>query len=239
MNRTLKRFGTVLLCLALTACQQDLLKGLSQEQANEVLATLQRYNISGKKQDAGKTGYTVQVEGSDFPAAVDLLKTYNLPSKKRVEIADFFPADSLVSSPVAEKARLYSAIEQRLEQSLKAFGNVVTARVHISYALDGKDNVPLHVSVLVGYQQKVDTQLFVGEVKRFLKNGLDGVEYENISVVLNQVAPAQYNAAPEQQVLWPWVAGGVMLLLAVLAALGAWLFLRRSSVPRSPDGKVG
>jgi type III secretion system YscJ/HrcJ family lipoprotein len=237
-----QRIGAALLCLILTACQQDLLKGLDQGQANEVLATLQRYNIAAKKQDAGKTGYSVQVDPADFPAAVDLLKTYNLPSKKRVEIADFFPSDSLVSSPVAEKARLYSAIEQRLEQSLKTFGNVVTARVHISYALDGKDNAPLHVSVLVAYQQKVDAQLFVGEIKRFLKNGLDGVEYENISVVLNQVAPAQYAQQASQQVrVWPWILGGVLMLFAAGSALGGWFWLRRKreAVPLAESGSEG
>lgn len=228
MKTHIQRVCGVLLCLVLTACQQDLLKGLDQGQANEVLATLQRYNIAAKKQDAGKTGYTVQVDPADFPAAVDLLKTYNLPSKKRVEIADFFPADSLVSSPVAEKARLYSAIEQRMAQSLKTFDNVISAEVHISYALDGKENTPVHVSVLIGYQKQMDAQLFVGEVKRFMKNGLDGVEYENISVVLTQVAPAQYVVATSQRApIWPWVAGGMALLLAAIAGGLAWVWRKR------------
>jgi len=233
MKTHVQRVGGLLLCLVLTACQQDLLKGLDQGQANEVLATLQRYNIAAKKQDAGKAGYTVQVDPADFPAAVDLLKTYNLPSKKRVEIADFFPADSLVSSPVAEKARLYSAIEQRLAQSLKSFDNVVSAEVHISYALDGKADTPVHVSVLIGYQKQMDAQLFVGEVKRFLKNGLDGVAYENISVVLTQVAPAQYVVQADQRApVWPWVVGGMVLLLGGLAAALVWVWRRRQ--PRTP-----
>ncbi|MGQ7116183.1 hypothetical protein ACUOFC_66885, partial [Escherichia sp. TWPC-MK] len=50
---------------------------------------------------------------------VDWLKIYNLPGKPDIQISQMFPADALVSSPRAEKARLYSAIEQRLEQSLK------------------------------------------------------------------------------------------------------------------------
>jgi len=214
--------GMLALCALLSACQQDLLKGLDETQANQVLATLQRYNIGGEKLDGGKSGFSVRVDPADFAAAVDLLKTYDLPPRKRVQVADFFPADALVSSPVAEKARLYSAIEQRLEQSLAAFDNVASARVQISYALDDKPT-PLHIAALVSYQKPVDTQLFVGEIKRFLKNGLDGVEYDNISVVLSQAQPAQY-AAPTRAGAWPWLAaaGGALLLGIGAALYGLW-----------------
>jgi type III secretion protein J len=226
--------GLLALCALLSACQQDLLKGLEQSQANEVLATLQRYNIAASKLDGGKSGYSVQVDADDFAAAVDLLKTYDLPSAPRVQIAQFFPADALVSSPIAEKARLYSAIEQRLEQSLLAFDNVVTARVHISYALDGKDDAPLHVAVLVSYQKQVDSQLFVSEIKRFLKNGLEGIEYDNISVVLNQARPTQY-AAPGKN---PSQSRGALALAAagLLALLGGGLmFWWRRRAARALD----
>ena len=119
------RVVTLLCCLLLAACEQELLKGLDQRQANEVLAVLQQSNIPAKKQDMGKTGYTIQVDQTDFARAVELLKTHELPSKPRVEISEMFPADSLATSPRAEKARLYSAIEQRLEQSLLVLPSVV------------------------------------------------------------------------------------------------------------------
>ncbi len=104
----------MLLCVALVGCRQpDLLEGLDQQQANEVVAVLQRNNIGVTKQDNGKSGYSVKVARVDFPAAVDLLNLYSLPSRPRLEVAELFPADSLVASPRAEKARLYSALEQR------------------------------------------------------------------------------------------------------------------------------
>lgn len=106
--------------MTLAGCKdKDLLKGLDQEQANEVIAVLQMHNIEANKIDSGKLGYSITVAEPDFTAAVYWIKTYQLPPRPRVEIAQMFPADSLVSSPRAEKARLYSAIEQRLEQSLQ------------------------------------------------------------------------------------------------------------------------
>lgn len=68
------------LILLLVACkQQDLLKDLDQQQANEVSALLKRNNIEAKKIDNAKSGYSITVAPIDFVAAVDLIKMYNLP----------------------------------------------------------------------------------------------------------------------------------------------------------------
>lgn len=144
----------LLLGLALAGCRQpSLLEGLDQQQANEVLSVLQRNNIAAVKVDAGKAGYAVKIDQSDFSAAVDLLNLYSLPSRPRLQVAEMFPADSLVASPRAEKARLYSALEQRIEQSLAVLEGVVSARVHVSYDLDagegGRKSPPIHLSAVV------------------------------------------------------------------------------------------
>lgn len=218
---------SLLVCLSLCGCQQELLKGLDQAQANEVLAALQRYNIPAQKLDGGKAGYTVRVEAGDFPAAVDLLKTFGLPGRKEVEIADFFPSDSLVTSPVAERARLYSAQEQRLEQSLRTLDAVVSARVHLSYPIDDDNRAPVRVSALVGYQNETDSPMLVAEIKRFLQNAVEGVDPDNISVVLTRVSPQQYGAAAGEAAgagRWLWGSGA---LLVMLAGTGAGLWWRR------------
>nr|AFH88787.1 putative type III secretion system protein PrgK [Candidatus Sodalis melophagi] len=165
--------GAMLIAM-LSACKDEaLLKSLDQVQANEVIATLQRNNIAAEKRDHGKSGYSITISKVDLPAAVDLLKTYQLPSPPRMEIARMFPGDSLVSSPRAEKARLYSAIEQRLEQSLQVLEGVVNARVHVSYDIDAGENGrtprPVHPSALVSYEPESDPSLLIGDVKRFLK----------------------------------------------------------------------
>ncbi|KVN41158.1 EscJ/YscJ/HrcJ family type III secretion inner membrane ring protein [Burkholderia ubonensis] len=222
--------GAVLLCvLVLSACrQQDLLKGLDQRQANEVVAVLQQNNIEARKIDGGKAGFSIVVAPGDFAAAVDWLKVYGLPSRARVEIAQMFPADSLVASPRAEKARLYSAIEQRLEQSLKLLEGVMSAAVHVSYDLDagegGKSRRPVHLSALVVYDRDVEPTLMIGEVKRFLKNSFQEVEYDNISVVLSRRNPIQHATPIRHQGSRPGalhLALGGVLVTAVGGAV-AW-----------------
>ncbi|WP_130833525.1 type III secretion system inner membrane ring lipoprotein SctJ [[Erwinia] mediterraneensis] len=231
--KRLKLIFPLMLFLLVGCRQQELLTELNQTQANEIMALLQRNNIDASKQDAGKTGYRILVAKEDFPAAVDLMNSWSLPSKPRVEIAQMFPADSLVSSPVAEKARLYSAIEQRLEQSLKTLDDVISASVHVSYDLNqiegnGKVSAP-HLSALVKYQPgKKAESLLIGNIKRFLKNSFHDVAYEDISVVLT---PAEeIHPLPAQQIQRSGSLSALLLLLISLlsaAALGTWFWLKR------------
>lgn len=236
-----RRLYAVPLLLLLAACQkQDLLKGLDQQQANEVIAVLQRHNIEAEKTDRGKTGYSVNVAQADFAAAVDWLKTYDLPSRPRLEVAQMFPADSLVSSPRAEKARLYSAIEQRLEQSLQTMNGILSARVHISYDLDAEEGSraarPVHLSALAVYDRDAEPEQKVNDIKRFLKNSFAEVEYDNISVVLSRRSEAQQQApstpASDRGNGMAWSIFGV-ILLGIFAAAG-WLWQRRSSEAATP-----
>ena len=232
----------LLFCLLLAGCEQELLKGLDQRQANEVLAVLQQANISATKQDGGKLGYSVQVTQADFAKAVELLKTNDLPSKARIEIAQMFPADSLATSPRAEKARLYSGIEQRLEQSLLVLPAVVKARLHISYDVESASTrqqaTPSHLSVLVVYRNAEDEAALINQIKRFLKNSLQSVNYDDISVVLAksnpeplitpQVIEPRYFNSPE----FIAIAAAVLLMLAV-----AVLFLLRKKFSGSKDSQ--
>ncbi|AZC90090.1 EscJ/YscJ/HrcJ family type III secretion inner membrane ring protein [Pseudomonas carnis] len=228
----MKVYGCLmLLCLMLVGCRQaSLLEGLDQQQVNEVISVMQRNNISAIKVDNGKAGYSVNITQADFAAAVDLLTLYSLPSKPRVEIAQMFPADSLVASPRAEKARLYSALEQRLEQSLKALDGVVSARVHVSYDLEsgesGRKATPIHVSALVVRERDRDNQLLTADIKRFLKNSFSDMEYDNISVVLSKRALIQHaSPSPEPRARdLTWLYGILALVILGAAAYSALLY---------------
>lgn len=241
MKNNLIRLLILACCLFLVGCKQELLKGLDQRQANEVLAMLQQANIPAEKQDLGKLGYTIEVQESDFTAAVGLLKTHDLPSKKRIEISDMFPADSLATSPRSEKARLYSGIEQRLEQSLLALPSVVQARLHISYDVEAtagrQEATPTHISAIVVYQNTEDESILINQIKRFLKNSLSTVNYDDISVVLAK-KPEMQHAAPQvaepQNLSNTLIIGGIVLLALVIGVI-VLLLVRR---PRqSHEGK--
>lgn len=233
----------VLLCLMLVGCRQpSLLEGLDQQQVNEVVSVLQRNNITATKVDNGKTGYSVHIAQADFAAAVDLLTLYSLPSRPRVEIAQMFPADSLVASPRAEKARLYSALEQRLEQSLSTLAGVVSARVHVSYDLEsgesGRKAAPIHLSALVVRERDSEPQLLISDIKRFLKNSFSSMDYDHISVVLSKRGLIQH-AAPSLEPRtrdFTWLYGILVLGVLAAAAYSAVLYrqIKRRETEHAP-----
>lgn len=233
----------VLFCMLLVGCRQpSLLEGLDQQQANEVVSVLQRNNISATKVDNGKAGHSVNIASPDFAAAVDLLTLYSLPSKPRVEIAQMFPADSLVASPRAEKARLYSALEQRLEQSLNTLAGIVSARVHVSYDLEsgesGRKAAPIHVSALVVHERDSEPQLLIGDIKRFLKNSFSALDYEHISVVLSKRALIQHAAPslePRARDL-SWLYGLLVLGILGAATYGGLLYRQRTGAGKNAAG---
>lgn len=238
----MKSLLAVLLLFVLTGCrQQDLLEGLDQKQANEVIAVLQRHNIEADKIGRGKAGYSILVAEPNFAAAVDWLKIYDLPSRPRIEVAQMFPADSLVSSPRAEKARLYSAIEQRLEQSLQSMEGLLSARVHVSYDVEagegGQQSKPIHLSALAVYERDINPEQKVNDIKRFLKNSFADVEYENISVVLSKRSEAQQQAprSPTRKNEITSITG-LLVSIPFLFAIGiaAWYWLRRRTAPTQP-----
>lgn len=224
-----------LIVLFLNGCKEkNLFKGLDQYQANEVIAVLQKHNIQADKVDNGKSGYSISISEPDFTAAIYWVKVYELPPRPRMEIAQMFPSDSLVSSPRAEKARLYSAIEQRLEQSLQTLEGIISARVHISYDIDsgesGKSEKPVHLSALAVYERNTPLGLQIGDIKRFLKNSFADVEYDNISVVLSERSDAQLQAPVSiikpQGFNFLWI----ILFVSVIALIvGSVLFLKRKN----------
>jgi type III secretion protein J len=153
-----------------------------------------------------------------------------------------FPADSLATSPRSEKARLNSAIEQRLEQSLLVLPSVVQARLHVSYDVEGvsgrQQATPSHISALIVYHDADDESVLINQVKRFLKNSLTTVNYDDISVVLTKKPDltAQVRPNEEEKQSFSPVNIGMGLLVFVLVIGGLMFSLFRK--PTLKDGAV-
>ncbi|MGE6332993.1 type III secretion system inner membrane ring lipoprotein SctJ [Stenotrophomonas sp. NPDC077659] len=224
-----------LLCLLLVACARTpLLQGLDERQANEVVAMLLRHNISADKRLNGKAGFSVEVGQGDLAQAIDLVQAQNLPSAPRTQIASQFPADAMVSTPLGERARLLSAIEQRLEESLTTLDGVHAARVHVSYdagpvegSLQQRKPPAMHVAALLVHVPGADQQALLQSVKRFLRNAFVDVAYDNVSVVLTPAQSTRVLAVtPVERYAGPWLSLLLPVSLVVLLGGAAWLFTR-------------
>lgn len=229
----LKKFLLIGFIGLLLGCDnQLLLSNLSQRQSNEVLAILQEHGVDANRKQDSKNGDSIRVAPNDFVIAVDLLRQYNLPSKESVEIIDAFPGDSLVASPQAERTRLLSLIEQRLEQSLLTIPNVVNARVHVSYPISGNGPVKQaqKVSSLVTYSGNEDPKVMMNKIKLFLNNSFVDTTYDNVSVVIVSRPPLLYQTKNGPTPAFnPVIASAlVTALIGLLIALGLYLYQRNN-----------
>lgn len=216
--------------LMLGGCKDgSILSSLNQRQSNEVLAALHKHQIQAVKIPQGKGLFTISVPEEQSRHAIHILQEYHLPSNERIEIAGVFPADSLIASPQSEKARLISAIEQRLEQSLLSFDAVTETRVHLSYPLSGSVNhkkrqeIP-RASVLIYHSGIEDETQFTRDIQTFVINAFDGLTEETVSVILYPRKPAL--SLPPQPDSSTSLSPLFLLLPVLLLLAGAGYFRR-------------
>ncbi|MFB5172768.1 type III secretion inner membrane ring lipoprotein SctJ [Erwinia amylovora] len=220
----------------LSACNnQKLLENLTQEQANQVLAILLQHNISAQKSGAAKEGYAINISQQENTVALSIINQYQLPWSADIEIGQAFPESALVATPNAEQTRVLSLLEQRLGQSLRVINQVVNARVHISYpglrSDKGNKTAVNHVGVLISYKGDIDDNLFISQIKSFIKNSLNDVRYENISVVLFDAPVIQYSSPikASSSRLWLWF---ILVIICTITAIGLLVFfMKRSASP--------
>ncbi len=225
--------------LCLSGCHDEsLLSGLTESQVNGVVAVLQQHGVTADKRSLGKGLFEVDVAHADFPAAVDLARTYDLPQPSDIPISQAFPADSLISTPLAEHARLISFVEQRLSNNVSALDHVIRARVNVSYPLSGEIDASqrMHVAVLVVYSGDVDKDSLISDVKRYVKNSFHEIDYDDISVVAEPGTPVFRTPPPNVDMQTDWIRLGTRTaaaigIIALLAAL-AFYFASEPWVPR-------
>lgn len=180
----------LLCCLfpLLSGCKdQSLLTNLDQRQATEIQAVLQKHQITSTRKALGKGLFDISVKKEEMGIAIQILEEYQLPSLSRIEVTQLFPSDALVSSPQAEKARLISAIEQRLEQSLLIIDHIIDARVHVSYPISPTERITPtpHASALVFYEEgMIDNDQLSEDVRAFIHNAFNDMNEDSITVLL-------------------------------------------------------
>ncbi|QAV22744.1 type III secretion system inner membrane ring lipoprotein SctJ [Proteus hauseri] len=231
-------FGLVSL---LSGCkEQSLLTNLDQRQATEIQAVLQKHQIPSTRTALGKGLFDIAVKQENVALAIQILEEYQLPTVARIEVTQLFPSDALVSSPQAEKARLISAIEQRLEQSLLVIDHIIDARVHISYPLSPAERtIPKpHSSALVFYEDSIINSDQLGEdIRSFIHNAFSDMDEDNITVLLyprniNKFNVIKEKSPSENSFLFSnlWVFFALLLVGVVIIFTVIFMFYRHKKM---------
>lgn len=206
----------VAVSLLISACaEKELYGGLTEKEANEMVAVLQSAGVSASKASKDGKIWSLRTESGDFPKAVAVLHDQGYPRDRFESLGEVFKKEGFVSSPMEQRARLMYGLSQELSQTISSIDGVVQARVHI--AVPEADPLsdepkPSSASVFIRHNPDVDLSSQVGSIKALVTNSIEGLPYDRVTVVL---FPARPVATPP-----PTQAKSLTApLLAILAAI--------------------
>ena len=228
-----------LMVAALAGCKADIYTGLTEREANEMLAALLEQDIPAWKA-ADNDLFKVNVREEDLREALSVLEAEGLPRSSRKSIGEVFAGGGIVSSPFEERVRYVYALGEEVAQTLQQMDEVVVARVHIVMPEDpelGETAKPSSAAVFIKHHADKDLTHMNPQIRRLVSNAIDGVSPEQVSIVLvraqrlegrskiepeiqlMEVLPGLRVAADVSKTFWMWAAGaaGILLLLLVLA----------------------
>ena len=224
--------AAALVGLMLASCSQaQLYTGLTEKEANEMVAVVQAAGFSATKTttDNGKT-WTLTAPKNQFPQEVALLQARGYPRERYESLGEVFKKQGFVSSPTEEHARFTYGLQQELAKTLTDIDGVVDARVHIAIPESDplSDQVkPTSASVFIKYDPSVDLNSQVGSIKALVVNGVEGLPYDKVTVVLSPVkAIPMAGRPPAAFPIGAPLIGGVAIL-GGLSGFALWRLQRR------------
>jgi type III secretion protein J len=238
----------LLAALLLSACEAELYNNLDQRQANEMVATLQQRGIPAQRMAVKGGQYTVVVDKARFADAINILKEAGLPKQEFQSMGQVFKKDGLVSSPTQERAQMIFALSQELSRTVSEIDGVLSARVHLVLPENDplrQQLVPSSASVFIRHRSSTPVGNLVPQVKMLVANGVAGLSYDKVSVVLVPVdsqRPIQGQDLEMVSFFGMWIQRGnltqawimffglVVLVLLLAGALGFVLFRRSGRV---------
>ncbi len=179
----------VLVCVGLlSACSEDVLTGLDQRDARDAQVLLERAGIRAVVTGEKGEVFSIAVNEKDHAHAIELLADAGLPRLPHNTIAELFPGDGFLVTPLEQKARMTFAVEQQLAETLAALDGVALARVHVVLPEDnGRGLIKEKARASALLQYRPDANLVDIEMKSrsLLLNSVRGLAYEDVSVVVS------------------------------------------------------
>jgi type III secretion protein J len=227
------------LLLAMAGCSQQLYEDLSEQEANDVTATLRMEDIDATKFSMKDKRWGVSVPPGDFAQSVRILRERNMPMLGFEGLGKMFKKDSLLITPTEERARLMHALSEELTMTFRQMDGVLDARVHV--VIPPRDLLPDAVkpssaAVLIKTRPGVDMSEQLSSIKQMVVNSVEGVSPETVTVL---AMPASLPAAPKEHGVAATIrtASIVIFALGVLAVL-VWAAIR-SRFGGDIKGKIG
>jgi type III secretion protein J len=201
MNHASRQFYfAIMMALSLcflASCSQELQHGLTEEQANEMVVTLNNNGIGATKvMVPGEVpSFTLTVPKRDSSRAWEILQSNNLPKPPSKGFGEVFSKTSLIPTAVEEKAMYMQAVMGELEKTLMTISGVVEARVHVvlpeSDVLKEELQGPTLTKAAILLKYKPDRNGAIpykeDDVKSLVANSVEGLKPADVAVVSSEI----------------------------------------------------
>lgn len=238
------------LVIGLSACSSSttLFSGLEQDEANEIYSTLLEVGIPAERQNS-KDGAVVTVPQSMSSDALKVLQAKGLPRDRKSSMGEIFRKESMISSPLEERARYLYALSQELERTLMRMDGVISSRVHIvlpERSNPGEPLSPSSAAVFVKYDQRTSFPAYVPRIRELVFNSIPGLSGDAHSAISVTAVPAENLQENCIALLWygplaihpsdRWVFLTVTYLIIMLWSLSlAMVYLQAKNVNEWPQ----
>ncbi|RMG42589.1 MAG: hypothetical protein D6719_06120 [Candidatus Dadabacteria bacterium] len=193
MIKVLRSLLLLTVIFAATACSRvPVAEGLTQKQANQIVAVLGENGISAvaTKESGGKSRYKVTVEERNYSHAVALLNRKGLPQDPRPTFSELVEQRGLIpNSREVEKLRVQHLKAVQLEELLENYPGIVSARVVLGEASE-EAKVP-GVSVVI--QKRSENAVSDEEIAKMIASSLGLSSPEDV-IVSSHVVPDEDSA---------------------------------------------
>jgi len=218
------RAAALALALFAGCADEEILHGLGEPQANEVLVALDEGGVEAHKrrEDGQDAGWMVSVAGADASRAHRLLAERELPRPRPAGFGEVFGKGGMVPTATEEHALYLHALAGELARSLEAIDGVVEARVHLGLPqpdpLRPGDRMPPRAAVLVKCRPASCDAVRAMErgIQALVAGAADGLDAAAVSLVVAPGAESRSAARPP-----PRRTSAALVALAAVAALGA------------------
>lgn len=180
--------------LALAGCEKQvtLFSGLEERQANAVIAALIDNGMNAEKAPGEEGTWNVMTGQSSFAAAANLCEQRGLPRRSFQGVGEVFKKTGMISSPTEERIRFMDAIAQDLSRTIQMIDGVVDAQVHVVLPENdpfAKNTLPSSAAVAIRERWDADLSETVSQIKSLVKNSIEGLAYEKITVTIFKDLP--------------------------------------------------
>ena len=170
--------------LFIGGCKEELFKDLNQNEVVNMIYILDQNEISSHKTFDKKSKFSLHVDKSNLTEAIIALKEQGYPKDSARACVK---SDSLVVSPLEERALHICRLSQDLQETIIKIDGVLTARVHIVSPENDPFrgiNTPSSAAVFIKHHPNVSLKNIKTSIKLIVEKSIEGLRYDKVSVVM-------------------------------------------------------